>query len=64
MAPRLELMSLGKVRSALRNPKSHDMEGIKTSIPLHQRIIADPDFRAGRFDTGFMERFVPTRAGA
>ncbi len=32
MAPRLELMSLGKVRSALRNPKSHDMEGIKTSI--------------------------------
>ena len=40
------------------------IEGIKTSIPLHQRIIADPDFRAGRFDTSFMERFVPTRARA
>ena len=34
------------------------VEGIKTSIPLQRRIIADPDFRAGNFDTGFMERFL------
>ena len=26
-------------------------QGIHTSIPLHQRIFADPDFRAGNFDT-------------
>jgi acetyl-CoA carboxylase biotin carboxylase subunit len=33
------------------------VEGIYTSIPLHQRILADPDFLAGRFDTGFLDRF-------
>ena len=35
------------------------IEGIHTSIPLHQRILADPDFRAGRFDGGFLQRFNP-----
>src|SRR5271167_4764785 len=34
------------------------VEGIFTSIPLHRRIMADPDFRAGNFDTRFMERFM------
>jgi len=33
------------------------VEGIHTSIPLHQRILADPDFQAGRFDTNFIKRF-------
>ena len=34
------------------------VEGIKTSIPMHLRILADPDFRAGKMSTGFMERFL------
>jgi acetyl-CoA carboxylase biotin carboxylase subunit len=34
------------------------VEGIHTSIPLHKRIMQDPDFRAGNFDTKFMERFL------
>jgi acetyl-CoA carboxylase biotin carboxylase subunit len=34
------------------------VEGIHTSIPLHRRIMADPDFRSGNFDTKFMERFL------
>jgi acetyl-CoA carboxylase, biotin carboxylase subunit len=34
------------------------VEGIFTSIPLHRRIMADPDFRSGNFDTRFMERFL------
>ena len=34
------------------------VEGIYTSIPLHKRIMADPDFRAGNIDTKFMERFL------
>ncbi len=34
------------------------VEGIYTSIPLHRKIVADPDFRAGRTDTKFMERFL------
>ncbi len=39
------------------------VEGIRTNIPLHQRILEDPDFVEGRFDTRFMERFtVPKKA--
>ena len=34
------------------------VEGIHTSIPLHQRILADPDFQAGRFETSFIPRFL------
>jgi acetyl-CoA carboxylase biotin carboxylase subunit len=38
------------------------IEGIKTSIPLHRKILADPDFEAGRLDTHFIERFLPVLA--
>jgi acetyl-CoA carboxylase biotin carboxylase subunit len=34
------------------------IEGIHTSIPLHRRILADPDFRDGKVDTNFIERFL------
>jgi acetyl-CoA carboxylase biotin carboxylase subunit len=34
------------------------VEGVYTTIPLHRKIFADPDFRAGKFDTGFIERFL------
>jgi acetyl-CoA carboxylase biotin carboxylase subunit len=34
------------------------IEGIYTTIPLHRRILADPDFRAGNVDTTFIERFL------
>jgi len=40
------------------------VEGIYTTIPLHRRILADPDFRAGKFDTGFIERFLAKKAEA
>ena len=33
------------------------VEGIYTTIPLHRKIMADPEFRAGEIDTKFMERF-------
>ncbi len=39
------------------------VEGIYTTIPLHQRIMRDPDFRAGNFDTKFMERFLGNSGG-
>ena len=35
------------------------VEGIRTTIPLHLRILAEPDFIAGRLNTHFMERFQP-----
>ena len=40
------------------------VEGISTSIPIHEKIMADPDFRAGKFDTNFITRFAPNGAGA
>jgi acetyl-CoA carboxylase biotin carboxylase subunit len=34
------------------------VEGIHTTIPLHRKILHDPEFRAGHTDTGFIERFL------
>ncbi len=34
------------------------VQGIDTSISLHQAVFADPGFREGEFDTKFMERFL------
>src|SRR3989440_11607358 len=34
------------------------VEGVFTTIPLHRKILADPDFRVGRVDTTFIERFL------
>jgi len=34
------------------------IEGIKTSIPLHLRILDDEEFKTGKIDTHFMERFL------
>jgi acetyl-CoA carboxylase biotin carboxylase subunit len=33
------------------------VQGIFTSIPLHEKIFADTEFRSGGIDTKFMERF-------
>jgi acetyl-CoA carboxylase biotin carboxylase subunit len=38
------------------------VEGIKTSIPLHQRILADAEFEAGRLDTHFLEHLLPVHS--
>jgi acetyl-CoA carboxylase, biotin carboxylase subunit len=34
------------------------IEGIKTTIPLHLKILSDPDFVAGKLSTAFMEQFL------
>jgi len=38
------------------------VEGVKTTIPLHRKILDEPDFIAGRLSTHFMERFSRTAA--
>ena len=40
------------------------VQGIDTSISLHQAIFQDAGFRAGEFDTGYVERFLAARAEA
>src|SRR5207244_4056894 len=37
------------------------VEGIKTSIPLHLKVLNDPDFIAGKMSTSFMERYNVAR---
>jgi acetyl-CoA carboxylase biotin carboxylase subunit len=34
------------------------VEGVKTSIPLHLKILDEEDFRAGRLSTHFMDRYA------
>jgi len=38
------------------------VEGIKTTIPLHKRILAAPEFVAGKLDTHFLERLNGSEA--
>jgi acetyl-CoA carboxylase biotin carboxylase subunit len=38
------------------------IEGIKTTIPLHLKIMDDPKFRAGDISTSFMEHFLRENA--
>src|SRR6187402_2324948 len=35
------------------------IEGIRTSVPLHLKILNEADFQAGRLSTAFMDRFMP-----
>ncbi len=44
-----------RMRRAL---ESFVVEGVRTSIPLHQRIMADESFVRGRFSTHFIARFL------
>ncbi|MBD3160708.1 MAG: ATP-grasp domain-containing protein, partial [Candidatus Eisenbacteria bacterium] len=34
------------------------VEGVETTIPVHLRIMEDPEFAAGRYDTGFIARLL------
>ncbi|MEO5336914.1 MAG: acetyl-CoA carboxylase biotin carboxylase subunit [Magnetospirillum sp. WYHS-4] len=34
------------------------IDGLETSIPLHQRLITDPDFQNGNYDIHWLEKFV------
>jgi acetyl-CoA carboxylase biotin carboxylase subunit len=56
-----KLIAYGESRdeAIARMKRALDMfvvEGIYTTIPLHKRVLDDPDFLAGRYDTGFLAR--------
>jgi acetyl-CoA carboxylase biotin carboxylase subunit len=38
------------------------VEGVKTTIPLHQKILNDVDFCSGRISTRFLERYNTNRS--
>jgi acetyl-CoA carboxylase biotin carboxylase subunit len=49
------LEALGRMRRALDELV---IEGVQTTIPLHRRIIRNPDFIAGKVDTTWVERVL------
>jgi acetyl-CoA carboxylase biotin carboxylase subunit len=48
-------LAIARMRRAL---DAMVIEGIKTTIPLHLKIMDNPDFQAGNFSTRFMEDFL------
>jgi acetyl-CoA carboxylase, biotin carboxylase subunit len=49
-------LAIARSKAALRE---YLIDGIKTNIPLHLKILEDPDFRAGQVATDFLTRFEP-----
>jgi acetyl-CoA carboxylase, biotin carboxylase subunit len=47
--------ALARGRRAL---EEYRLEGIKTTIPLHLRLLDDEAFRSGEYDTGYLERLL------
>lgn len=50
-------LAIARAKAALRE---YQIDGIKTNIPLHLRILDDPDFVAGEFATDFLSRYEPS----
>jgi acetyl-CoA carboxylase biotin carboxylase subunit len=46
------------LRRALRALDEYVIEGIKTNIPFHRRVLANPAFQAGRYDTRIVEQIL------
>src|SRR5437773_9212971 len=42
------------VSRAHRSLEEYVLRGVKTTIPFMKRIMKEPDFQAGRFDTGYL----------
>lgn len=45
------------INKMLRALDEFVLEGVKTTIPFHQQLLQNADFRAGNFDTRFLEHF-------
>ncbi len=54
-----DLTREGAIRIMRRALEEFGIAPIKTTIPLYLRIMGDPSFQRGDFDTGFISRFVP-----
>jgi acetyl-CoA carboxylase biotin carboxylase subunit len=52
-------LTMMRARAALRE---YLIDGIRTNIPLHLKILHDPDFLRGDFSTGFLKRYEPAPA--
>jgi biotin carboxylase len=46
------------IRRLERALDEYHVEGIKTTIPLHQEVIRNAFFRRGNYDTGFLDEYL------
>jgi acetyl-CoA carboxylase biotin carboxylase subunit len=49
----------GAIRVMKRALEEFKISPLKTTIPLYLRVMDDPLFKAGKFDTGFIKKFLP-----
>jgi len=52
------------IRRLQRALEEYKVRGIATTIPLFERVLADDDFNAAEFDTGYLDRFLGNAAPA
>jgi acetyl-CoA carboxylase biotin carboxylase subunit len=52
------------IRRARRCLEEMVIEGVRTNIPFHRRLLSHPDIQNGNFDTGFVERLLAGSAAA
>jgi len=45
--------ALARMRRALHE---YVLAGVRTNLSLHRRVLAEPEFVAGRYDTGYLDR--------
>ncbi len=62
-----KLIAFGSDRTTAMDRLSRALDefiirGIKTTVPIGQAILKDPDFRRGRYSTHFVEGFLKQRA--
>jgi acetyl-CoA carboxylase biotin carboxylase subunit len=53
--------AIARLRRAL---DEYSISGIVTNLDLFRRILSNPDFNAGEFDTSFLDRLLQTRSEA
>jgi acetyl-CoA carboxylase biotin carboxylase subunit len=46
------------LKRAMRALNEYVIEGIKTNIPFHKRVLADPRFAAGTYDTRIVDQIL------
>jgi len=52
--------ALAKLRTALAGLK---VDGIHTTVPLHQALVDDPEVKAGNFHTAWLEAWMAAKTG-
>ncbi|GAG00176.1 unnamed protein product, partial [marine sediment metagenome] len=54
-----DLTRQGAIRIMKRALEEFKIGPLKTTIPLYLKIMDDPSFLEGDFNTGFIKRFLP-----